>query len=279
MKARKIIFKGGLGLILGGMLLLLGRGDYGGLYPRPARAEETMPSPPPVYQFRAHFVSFLPKDREQWKGDYALDSSHQPIWMALSRRLNRDLYNVKSPRGGHYYRPLVEVLKEGGVQTRAEWLSSPNPRVVEWVLEELDERFHFKVVATLEGKNSIGEFMLGHVRTPKLFLLGEGKPVAEFNYIVTLVLRVGKVFEDGNALMQRAVAVTSEVLKEGRAGKGTLHEIKLGEGYLLGGGTNPVQIRSFDWDPQVEEEKVIVPGYVILGTITKMEEETSTNSS
>jgi len=273
MKGKKMAAVGGILLGVGGLLALLG-GLYQGSPPLWGAAGEQTGTERPVYQFRAHFTSFLPQgsDLDLWEESYAQDPLHQPIFIALVHQLNRDLYNVRSPRGGWRYRSLAEVLAEGGLKPDAAALRSPDPAVVEEELNRLDERFRFQVTATLEGQAPLGELMIGGARTKPVALEQAGKPLddpeAQVVYDVTVTMRIEKVYEDGYALMHHTCAVTSR--KEAQRGKAPLNETKLGEARTIT--SYPVEVRDFSrYAPDSDLGEVVAPGYLILATISPSE--------
>jgi hypothetical protein len=272
MKGKKMAAVGGILLGVGGLLALLG-GLYQGSPPLWGAAGEQTGTERPVYQFRAHFISFLPRESEHWVGDYAQDPLHQPIFIALGHRLNRDLYNVRSPRGGWRYRSLAEVLAEGGLKPDAAALRSPDPAVVEEELNRLDERFRFQVTATLEGQAPLGELMVGHARTKPVALEQAGQPLgdpeAQVVYDVSLTMRIEKVYEDGYALMHYSRMLAGR--KEARQAKVPLHEIKLGEARTIGG-FSPIEVGDFSlYTSGSNLGEVVVPGHLLLATVSPID--------
>lgn len=168
---RKVLWEAGI------LLALLGGMYYGGPSLRGTAAQEQAGAEPPVYQFWAHFLSILPQESGKWVGGYAQDPLHQPAFLALVYQLNRDLYNVKSPRGGWRYRCLAEVLAEGGLQPDAAALRSPDPEVVQQELNRLDPRFRYRVTATLKDQAPLGELMVDGARTKPVSMEFEGRPI------------------------------------------------------------------------------------------------------
>ena len=273
MKGKKMAAVGGILLGVGGLLALLGGLYYGGKALWGAEAGEPAVAERPVYQFRAHFTSFLPQgsDLDLWEESYAQDPLHQPIFIALVHQLNRDLYNVRSPRGGWRYRSLAEVLAEGGLKPDAAALRSPDPAVVEEELGRLDKRFRFQVTATLEGQAPLGELMVGYARTEPVVMEQEGEPLDDPNakvvYDAAVTMRIEKVYEDGYASMHFANVVIGG--KGAQVGTGPLHEIRIGEAFTID--IYPVGVRDFSlYSPDSDLGEVVVPGYLILATLSPL---------
>ena len=218
---------------IGGLLVLWGGMYLGGASRPQAIAEEEAESVRPLYQFWAHFLSILPQDSELWTGDYGAEGQNQPLFVSLVTQLNRDLYNVRSPRRGWRTRSLAEVFAEGGQDPDAAALSSRDPETVARELNRLDPRFRYQVTTTLQDQAPLGELMVAYKRTESVAMEFEGEPLqdpeARIEYDVSVILQVEKIYADGYALMQKATVVTRK--KRANCGKGPLNEKKIGEAF------------------------------------------------
>lgn len=262
------------GVFLVGVLLLLGgTSHYWNRSLERAKAAEQAMAEGLVYRFRAHVISFLPQgsDLDLWEESYAQDPLHQPIFIALVHQLNRDLYNVKSPRGGWRYRSLAEVLAEGGLNPDAAALRSPDPTVVEEELSRLDGRFRFQVTATLEGQASLGELMAGYARTAPMVMEQEGEPLDDPNakvvYDMAVILRIEEVYADGYAKVHFANIIIGG--RGTQVGTAPLHEVRIDEAFTID--IHPVGVRDFSlYSPGSDLGEVVIPGYLILATLSPL---------
>jgi len=252
-------------ICLGGMIPMLVLGAV------LSRAQEGTLQPPekpsePRFQFRARLILYTPKDPEileETEGLTVLQS------VFLDPLVEPD---VLTPRGYWRRTPFDELLPKTPPDSDA--LKHEEPEVVVEELSEIDGRYDYRVAATAEDSNKLGELMAGHGRSERVLLKDvEGKevedPEAVEIYDLTVVVRVEKVYDDGFALMHSVHACRMN--KAHTLGKIPLYEKKLGSIDLLD--SFPSQVSSFESRTTgLKVDQVVRPGRLILLTVWPCEE-------